>query len=124
MTIKIGEIQANDNYLGGVQIEGKVDLDIDKITALRNGGEGVVVRDTPCILEALGLPKDTNPKDLANLILQVQNESEQNRERIIKNSSLFSKILPNSISTTALISNVLNIANHPQFQAIVDQLKQ
>lgn len=125
MVIKIrGGITATGNGGDGIRIEGDVDLDADNIYTANNGGQGLNIIGHASIMEQFGLPKETDPKVLAQLLLAIRSAPENEKQSVVKNSSLWGKFSIGAINTTTFVSNLIAIANSPQAMAVVARLMQ
>lgn len=114
MSIKIGTLVSEGNGGDGVRIEGDVDFEVDLLKTSGNGGQGINVIKHAGIMQQFGLPKETNPQELANLLLAIRNSVPEKQSEVVKESSLFSKFAIAALNTTTLISNLINIASSPQ----------
>ena len=114
MSIKIGTLVSRNNGGDGVRIEGDVDFEVDSLETSGNGGQGINVIKHAGIMQQFGLPKETDPKELAALLLALRNSVPEKQTAVVKESSLFSKFAIGALNTTTLISNLINIASSPQ----------
>ncbi|KKD01375.1 hypothetical protein [Photobacterium halotolerans] len=123
MTIKIENIVAIGNGGDGVRVEGDVDLDIGGIRAERNGGQGVNIIKHASIMDRFGLPRDTDPKELAALLVKIQaGQTQQEKEAVVKRSSLWGKFKVGALSSTTLMANLIAISTNPQVTEIIKKL--
>jgi hypothetical protein len=125
VSIKItGNIVCTGNGGDGIRIEGDVDVDIqaDELNVSGNGGHGINVIKHAGIMQQFGLPKETDPKELCDLLTKLLSAQHQDKPSVIKESSLFSKFSIGALNTTTLISNLINISNNPQVLQIIATL--
>lgn len=114
MSIKIGTLVSTGNGGDGVRIEGDVDFEVGSLETSGNGGQGINVIKHAGVMQQLGLPKETDPKELAALLLALRNSAPEKQSAVVKGNSLFKKFSNGALNTTTLISNLINIASSPQ----------
>ncbi|EGQ9235439.1 hypothetical protein [Vibrio alginolyticus] len=122
MTIKLSGVRAVGNGGDGIRIEGDVDLEANDIYTANNGGQGINILKHAGIMQQFGLPKDTDPKELADLLLSIRNAPANEKTDAIKGSSLWGKFAIGALNTTTLISNLINIAGSPQAMQLISTL--
>lgn len=122
MLIKITGGSFSRNGGDGIRVEGDVDMEISHATVESNGGQGINVIQHASIMQQFGLPTDTDPKELAKLLLDIRSAPERKQESVIKDSSLRSKVGKGALNTSTLISNFINIATNPQAIQMVTAL--
>jgi len=111
MDIKITNIVANNNGGDGVRIEGNIDVEIDGLTAEGNGGQGLNIIQPQTIFDKLGLPTDTDPALLAELLAKLQTENSiEEKEKTIVSSRLGQFLRKHGINITTIAANLLSIA--------------
>lgn len=111
MTIKLINIKANNNGLDGVHIEGNVDVEIDGLTAEGNKGKGLSITQPQTIFNKLGLPADTDPVLLTELLTKLQKaNSTEEKEETIVSSRLGQFLRKHGINITTIAANLLSIA--------------
>ena len=114
MSIKIGTLVSTGNGGDGVRIEGDVDFEVGSLETSGNGGQGINIIKHAGVMQQFGLPKETDPKELATLLLALRNSVPDKQSTVVKESSLFGKFAIGALNTTTLISNLINIASSPQ----------
>lgn len=111
MTIKITNITTKNNGRDGVRIEGDIDVEIDGLTAEGNGGQGLNIIKPQTILDQLGLPTDTDPALLAELLAKLKTaNSIEEKEKTIVSSRLGQFLRKHGINITTITANLLSIA--------------
>jgi len=124
MAIKIVGGNYSGNGRDGIRVTGEVDIEIINPNAENNGGQGLNIIQHSSIMQQLGLPEDTNPRELVNLLIAIRSAPENEKESVLKSSSLWGKFGTGALNTTTLISNLITIATNPQtIQAVMALLK-
>jgi hypothetical protein len=121
--IKIGKIVASENGQDGVRVEGNVQLSIGDLHTERNGGQGLNIRAPAPLLEKLGLPKDIDPLELAQLLQSLQSLPMESRTRAVEQSGLLAKAGRVVVDSSTLIANVIAIASNPNVSTIIKLLR-
>lgn len=122
MTIRIRGLVSSNNGGDGVRIEGNVHLDAEDIYTFGNGGQGINIIRHAGLLEQLGLPKETDPVALANLLKTLQDVPLAEREVAVRKSGILPKIGTFAVDCSSFISNLLSIAGSPAVQTVIHQL--
>lgn len=81
------------------------------------------IKTFPSLIEQLGLPKHTNPKELYDLLLTLGEYNPAERPQIIKESRFF-RTLSVAADATAVVPVVLGIMMRPEFEQIMHSLNQ
>ena len=124
MSIKIGTLISENNGGDGVRIEGDVELEVTHAQISENGGHGINALKHAPTMKDLRLPIDTDPMELAKLLSVLQTTSDDQKQEVITCSDLWSKISTGAVDSTALISNIINIASSPHVASIISRLMQ
>lgn len=122
MIIRIRGLVSSNNGGDGVRIEGDVHLDAEDIHTFGNGGQGINIIRHAGLLEQLGLPKETDPVALANLLKMLQNVPVAEREAAVLESGILQKIGKVAVDCSSFISDVLSIAGNPAVHTVIQQL--
>ncbi|MFU1552475.1 hypothetical protein ACM3N8_01755 [Aeromonas sp. A04] len=122
MSIKIIGGNFSGNGRDGIRVEGAGDIEISHVTAEGNGGQGINIIQHGSIMQRFGLPIDTDPKELANLLIAIRSVPENKKESVIKDSNLWGKFGVGALNTSTLISNLISIATNPQTLQMVTTL--
>lgn len=122
MVIKLIGVTSIGNGGDGIRIEGDVELEADGIYTANNGGQGINILKHAGIMQQFGLPPDTDPKDLAHLLIAIQAAPQEEKEKVIKASGLWGKFISGALNTTTVISNLINIAGNPQVVQLITTL--
>lgn len=123
MAIVLKNCVASNNGGDGLRVEGDVDLEVDGFTADGNGGQGVNIIKHASIMDQFGLPRDTDPKELAALLVQIQaSQTQQEKEDVVKRSSLWGKFKVGALNSTTLIASLIAISTNPQVTEIIKKL--
>ncbi|MEL7324282.1 MAG: hypothetical protein AAGK13_02270 [Pseudomonadota bacterium] len=123
MAIVLKNVVASNNGGDGLRVEGDVDLEVDGFTADGNGGQGVNIIKHASIMDQFGLPRDTDPKELAALLVQIQaGQTQQEKEDVVKRSSLWGKFKVGALNSTTLITNLIAISTNQQVTEIIKKL--
>ncbi|ANF85177.1 hypothetical protein A7J50_1755 [Pseudomonas antarctica] len=86
-----------------------------------NQGPGLVQREHT-LVEKLGLPTQTDPKELAELLKVLLPLPDGERQAKVAESGLFNKIKTYALDSTTLLSNITSLASNPQIQQIIQAL--
>jgi len=86
-----------------------------------NGGPAVTQREAT-LMEKLGLPNETDPKELAELLKLLLSIPEGNREAVVEQSSLLAKLKAYAIDGTTVASNIASLASDPHVQQLIQLL--
>ena len=121
MIIKIRGFQAISNAGSGIYINGDVELDAENIYTERNGGDGLTINKPLSLIEKLGLPKETNPKELGELLTQLQGKNKDEATEIIKESDLL-KGLSGVADVSDIASLIFAISTNPNVQSLIENL--
>jgi len=76
------------------------------------------------ILRALGVPEDVDPKVVSEVIQQLveaRNETEK-QQAMIKESSLYRRLLSLNADVATVATTLVNVANHPAAQNFIKNL--
>ena len=122
MPIRIRGLVSSDNGGDGIRIEGDVHLDAKDIRTSGNGGQGINIIKHADLLETFGLPKETDPVALANLLIALQGIPTPERKAAAVQSGILQKIGKVAVDGSTFISNVLSIAGNPAVAGIIQQL--
>ena len=121
--ITMTNVTSSNNGGDGVRIEGDIDVDIDGLVTEGNGGEGLNITQHQSVIEQLGLPKDTDPMLLAELLNKLQEPaSNEQKETIIVRSRLGQFLREQGINITTIAANLLTIASNPSVQQLIQAL--
>lgn len=122
MTIRIRGLVSSNNGGDGIRIEGDVHLDAEDIRTEGNGGQGVnIIRHTG-LLEQMGLPKDTDPQALAELLKMLQGIPSSDREHAVQSSGILQKLGRFSVDASTMVSNIVSISTNPAVVEIIRSL--
>jgi hypothetical protein len=121
MAIKIigGNISGNGG--DGIRIEGDVDLEASGVNIENNGGRGVNIIKHAGIMQQFGLPVDTDPGELANLLIAIKSAPSE-KSKVITESNLWGKFSTGVLNSTTLVSNLINFTNSPQCMQLIATL--
>ena len=122
MTIRMKGVVASNNGGDGIRIEGDEHIDAEDIHTFGNGGQGINIIRHAGLLEQLGLPKETDPVALANLLAALQNIPVPEREAAVVQSGILQKIGKVAVDGSTFISNILSIAGNPAVAGVIQQL--
>ena len=107
----------------GIRIEGFLNAQVEGNNVSNVGGSGVVILRHGTWMRSNGLPPQTDPIDLAELLERLQGKNPDVQEATVKESGFLKRLSGASINVTHLVSSVLTIAGSPQVQSIIDMLK-
>ena len=106
----------------GLRAEGDIDLEIEGVHFLDNGEHGMnLVGPAAPLMRELGLPEDTNPRELAELLMQIQGRSKAEGEVLIKKSTFLEKF-DGVTNVTTITNNLLQLAANPNVLQIITYL--
>jgi hypothetical protein len=122
MTIKIRGLVSSGNGGDGIRIEGDVHLDAEDVVTEGNGGQGINIIRHAGLLDQLGLPKETDPKALADLLASLRGVPPHAREKVIRESGLLSKLGRGVVDVSTVVNNIVSIAANPVVADIIRRL--
>jgi len=106
----------------GVRIEGNVDIEIDGLHTAGNDGHGLNIIETRSILQSIGLPEDTDPRLVFEVLsMLVASQPEQNNE-IVTRSRLGQQLRKLGLDLTTITANLVTIASSPTAQRVIQSL--
>ena len=106
----------------GVRIEGDFDIEIDGLHTAGNGGQGINIIETRSILQSIGLPEDTEPQLVIEVLNRlVASQPEQNSE-IVTRSRLGQQLRRLGLDLTTVTANLVTIASSPTVQRVIQSL--
>ncbi|WP_282287361.1 hypothetical protein [Pseudomonas sp. PS02302] len=106
----------------GFRVTGEVNAEFDGCVSVGNGGQGFNILPKAPLMEKLGLPADTDPTKLAEILRALQGipKAEQAAEAEKRG---FKQILFGVLKEgPAYLNNVLQLANSPQVQQLIQML--
>lgn len=116
-------VRSSNNGRDGVRIEGDVDVEIDGLVTEGNGGEGLSIIQPQSLIEQLGIPKDTDPTLVVELLNKLQEPaSNEQKEKIILRSRLGQFFRKQGVNITTITANLLTIASNPSVQQVIQAL--
>ena len=121
MAIKIRGFRSIGNAGSGMFVSGDVELDAEDIYTEANGMDGLTIIQPQTLVEKLGLPKEVDPKQLGELLSQIQNKNEFEAKEIISNSSFLTK-LAGTANLADIASLVFAISTNPDVHKIIERL--
>lgn len=109
----------------GVRVVGEApEMNFVGTTIEDNGGQGVNVMQHAPLLEKLGFPHDTPPKEVAELLSQLVGATGPRIVEIEKGNGLLQRLSTTGLNTTTLMANLVTIAATPMAQGLIQQLLQ
>lgn len=121
MSIKMKNVNASGNGLGGIHISGYVDIEMDNVTANANGGPGIHL-EAPTVaglLEILHLPPETDLKALAELLYHIHSVPAPMRQSEVAQSTFFQKMSGSLTDARTFVINTAAIASQEVVVAFV-----
>jgi hypothetical protein len=76
------------------------------------------IKEKPSFIEKLGLSRETNPKELADLLIQLQGKNKDEGSEIVKKSGVLEK-LTTLKDASILTTNLLTLAAQPNIAQII-----
>lgn len=114
---------ADNNDKGGVWIEGTdVELHMKNTTLNGNGGAGLRVLPFAPTMGELGLPSDTDPKEILQLLCALRDSDQKQHQAIVAKSDLINKAAGLGKDITSIISSITTIASTPALQLLIAKL--
>lgn len=115
---------ARNNRGDGFHFEG-VKPDMENCIAEGNGGHGVVVISAEVVktMRALGLPDGLDPKEVANLLVQMQSAKPDDRKQIVNSSGLVQRLGTLAVNVPTVIASLLTIAADPNVHQLIAHLR-
>ena len=122
MVIRIRGLVAKNNGGDGVRIEGHAEVDAEDVKTEGNGGQGVVILRHAPLMSQLGLPPDTDPEALAEVLQMLQHVAPEKREEAVRSSGVIARLWKGAADITTLANNVVSIASNTSVQSVIAQL--
>lgn len=121
--ITLSNVTCTNNGGDGVRIEGDIDVDINGLVAHGNGGKGLNIVQPRSLMEQIGLPPETDPLLVAEVLRKLQKPGEpDDKHRTIVQSRLGQFLREQSVNMTTIVANLLTIATNPGVQQIIADL--
>ena len=108
------------NGQGGVLVVGDDVVSLRGAIITGNGGVGLEQRSAS-LVEQLGFPSETDPRDLAEFLILINSTPPDERAAVAQQSRFLAKLRTFGLAATAFTNNVLSIASNP---AIIGWIKQ
>ena len=105
----------------GITIIGDGKVNARGAVIAHNGGDAVFQRDAT-LVEKLGLPAETDPKELALLLALLIDKPAADRVEVVKASGLFGKIKALVLDGTTLANNIAGLASNPNVSQWIQML--
>ena len=121
MTIIIENCESNNNGRDGFRIE-RDDVRISNCSARGNGGQGFNIIRSQSVLEQIGLPSDTDPREVAHLLTLLRTKPADQKQDFLENNGIFQHLKSFVMDTTTLAANLITISADPRINAIVQAL--
>lgn len=115
---------AKNNGGDGFRFEG-VKPEMKNCVSEGNDGHGVIVISADAVktIRGLSLPDGLDPKEVANLLVQMQSAKPDDRERIVKSSGLVQRLGTLVVNVPNVIANLLTIAADPNVHQLIAHLR-
>lgn len=98
-------------------------FNMTRVSATGNGGQGFNnILNLGNFIESLGLPKETDPTELANILRSLQDIDPPKRAAIVSGSVILSKLGNTTLNASTIIANILTIAASPTVTATIKRL--
>lgn len=107
----------------GFNIDSRVDAKIIGSSATDVGGNGFNISGGEDVRERLGLPRESDPLLLAELLETLTRYPSNNHQIIVEESSFLKDLKNHTVDLTGIIANVLTIASYTALPAIINQLR-
>lgn len=121
MPIKIKNAVSHSNSGDGFRVEGQ-DIELEGVISYANSGRGFnLVESKTSLMKDLGLPENTDPKTLAELLAQLQGKNSSEAIEVIEKSEFVEK-LEGVKDTSILTVNLLTLATHPSVHQLIHRL--
>jgi hypothetical protein len=105
------KITAVNNGRAGIAIHGNVEgLHLGEVHVEGNGVAGIQIFGNQSLMQALGLPDDTDPKDLADLLRSLQGKGELDRKETAAKHTFIEKYGKRISNVTAFLANLVKIS--------------
>lgn len=110
--LTLEDVEITDNKGNGLEVVGDAIVEGKGLIIARNGGSGVINREAS-LVEKLGLPAQTDPKELAQLITLLLTLPAEQRPAAVQNSGLFAKLKSLVVDGSTLANNIAGLASNP-----------
>lgn len=122
MGVKLINCGAFDCAEDGFRFTGNVDVEAEGCVAARNGGQGFNVLPKAPLMEELGLPADTDPAKLAEVLRALQGIPKEQQVAEAEKRGFKQTLFGVLKEGPAYLNNVLQLANSPQVQQYIQML--
>lgn len=122
MIIRMKNSSITGNGGHGLYISGEHEIDLEGTTIADNGGDGIHLAQPVSLMQALGLPPDTNPGELAELLQALQMAPQAQRQVVAESSGLIQRWGTRGLNASTLVTNILTIAGSPIVQETIRRL--
>lgn len=125
ITIKNATVVGDDGTFMRLVTDSDTDFPIDIDGLFIHGKNTTVfdIKNVPSLIEQLGLPKHTNPKELYDLLLVLEKQNPEERPQIVKESKFF-RTLSVAADAIAVIPVITALIINPNFEHIMRDLYQ
>lgn len=105
------KVTANNNGVAGILIQGDGEgLHFKDVHVEGNGVAGILFLDDKPLIQALGLPDDTDPKDLLGLLKDLQGKGELDRRETAAKHTFVEKYSKRIADMTSFLANLAKIS--------------
>ncbi len=123
MPIKITNATVDNQGGTFMKIVGEFDVDINGLDIKNYSVEDYRaitfdIEEKPSFMEKLGLSRETNPKELADLLIQLQGKNKDEGSEIVKKSGFLEK-LTTLKDASILTTNLLTLVAQPNIAQII-----
>jgi hypothetical protein len=121
--ITLINVTSTNNGGDGVRIEGNINVDVNGLITHGNGGKGLNIIQSFSLMEELGMPKNTDPLLIVELLTKLQKPATDiEKEKIITRSGLGQFLKKQGINMTTITANLLSIAGSQGVQQVIQSL--
>lgn len=103
----------------GIRVSGDVDVTFDGVQSRDNDGHGFNILSQISLMDQLGVPSDTDLNLVKEILSEINSGNGRPTEDIIKNSSLFGKIIEIGANLTTVSANFSTVAASPGLQSLL-----
>lgn len=116
MPINMKGCGASGNKGDGVRVVGDVNLNLDNFQSNNNEGHGYNFITVEALVAQLGLPKESDPQMIKDVLERLLAERDLEPREVIENSGLFATITAAGADISTIAANFSSILANPSLQ--------
>jgi hypothetical protein len=112
MVIRIKNCSFTENGKNGMLVDSgfNIDMEVEGSNFSNNGENGLHLKRDVSLIEQLGLPEDTNPRELAELLRALNEMHPARRQSAVESSGLVRRWAERGLNVASLGANIVTMA--------------